>query len=691
MSSWPTIPDGFGYPLVDMATHRLPTPAIEAIAESPELAGTIDAAVAAGITPEMAQDAVDSALDTAGVVTGAQIVAEATESGKRIAWSMALDDGSKLPLGFYEDGHFTELTRRVIRQDVLDTVDAAAHPVYRQVIRVEDGPMLIGFRRDGQVDIPHLVTDGTLVTTVAQRKNVVVPTASTFALEGVDAFYVYGINFGIHNTDGTASYRTMWGAQWSNEWAIQQIDRIHALGANTIRIMGSYKAYSDNPLAYKQRFEWLLEQVRPTGMKVIFCLMTWTSPNEEANEANIPAYLAMVDDLLPRYLGDKMILGWDVGNEFEPATNSQHFAIVQAMCAKVKALDPDAKVTMGNNTGRAFDNIALIDPYVDFHDIHFYENPNTGFSANPVDDLRYVTKKPILFGEIGANYTTGAGNDPKFASRLAQGEYIAAARRFTVADVMGVVVHKISDTGTPNKFGMYDEAGDATPVLREYMKYPNTRLQAVRDAIDAALVPVVVDNFARATSNTVVGTSPLGGTPVQRTGTWGISSGNRLINPTSVGSGLNILTWETNSADGVVEMEALTNLNTSTARLGLVLRYVDNDNYLYLCYGHSPTEPNGTLQLFKCEAGVTTDITPPAVLGGASGVPITGNYSNVYVRLRAVLRGSYLGIYQGSTLLTRVTGLTTFEKATIHGVGRSHNDSGNPIGRFRVLVSGRTY
>lgn len=50
MADWPTIPPGFGYPLVDMDSKRLPDPTMEAIAGSPELSATIGEVVEA-ITP----------------------------------------------------------------------------------------------------------------------------------------------------------------------------------------------------------------------------------------------------------------------------------------------------------------------------------------------------------------------------------------------------------------------------------------------------------------------------------------------------------------------------------------------------------------------------------------------------------------------------------------------------------------
>lgn len=49
MADWPTIPSGFGYPLVDMTTKRLPDPTMDAI-QADAAAAIVDPGTALGAT-----------------------------------------------------------------------------------------------------------------------------------------------------------------------------------------------------------------------------------------------------------------------------------------------------------------------------------------------------------------------------------------------------------------------------------------------------------------------------------------------------------------------------------------------------------------------------------------------------------------------------------------------------------------
>lgn len=531
--------------------------------------------------------------------------------------------------------------------------------------------------------------------TPASRENVVIDTVGTFNLNEFPGFYVYGINIGIRNTDGTPAYRTMWTTQWSNEWIDEQVKRIADLGANTIRIMGSYGAYVDGPTVYKERFEYAIEAVRHTGMKVIFVLLTASSPNEPVGVSHIPGYTAMVDDLLVKYVGDPLILAWDVANEFAPAT-SESVAIITAMSTAVHDLDPSAKVTAAiydyaNPTG-----FKAVDDFVDFHSVNFYPGatgiamPNRHFS----DRLRWgITSKPILVSEVGMNYSPdNTGNLPRVSDRIAQARFLDVFRKYTTGDLMGVVVHKIIDSNTPNKFGLYDDSGEPTPSLSAYAKYPTTRLAVIEDALRYRYSPVVLDNFARAASATVVGTPPIGSAPTQQRGTWGITAARHLYVATTSGSGVDSITWEANTADCILEMEATPN-DANNQAFGLILRWLDASNYMYFKYRHTNTGA-ATIDLFKVVGGVATNITPASEYGGVGGAPQTVHPlpNGVSGSLKAHLWGPYVGLYMDEIFLGYVAGPTELEKGTKHGIGVTPGqDLNTRFYRFRASVDGRTY
>jgi hypothetical protein len=522
-----------------------------------------------------------------------------------------------------------------------------------------------------------------------EQDNVIVATSNTIGLNEFPGFFIFGVNIGIHNTDGTANYYNMWTSQWSNAWIDDSTDKIAALGANVIRIMGVYSAYAAGPAAYKQKFVYAMERARMRGLKVIFALINTGTSGELVGMEYAAGYQAMVNDLVGEYAGDNLILGWDVANEFTPDVTPGHVTIIQTMSGYVKAVDPQAKVTAGL---RLLEPAAVkaIDAYVDFHDVHHYEPPTpTLFPSNHIlDKIKWVTAKPIIVGEVGANYALG-GNSPVIPGRLGQAQYLAAFRKYAVGDFAGIIIHKIVDTGTLNKFGLYDDNGVALPILGEALKYPTSRLTVVRDVVDTRSHPVVVDNFARPASATVVGTSPIGGTPVQGRGTWGINGSNQLYVSTPDGSGRNALLWEANTADVTAEVEFVP-YGAGRTRAGLLLRYVDANNWLSVVYDNTQN-PQPGLSMFQSVAGTVTNITPPITPGGAVG-DIGQGYMPAMGRVKVTMRGSVVNLYVFDKMVARTTVLTQFQTATKHGIySAAPTDQGTLFHRLRILVDGRSY
>lgn len=522
---------------------------------------------------------------------------------------------------------------------------------------------------------------------VSQHKAAIVPSSRTMNLDEFPGFFVYGINIGIRNTDGTPSYRTMWTTQWSNSWIDEQVKRITGLGANTIRIMGSYGAYADGPVAYKEKFLYAMEACRHTGMKVIFALMTGSSPNEPIGTSYLPQYEAMVHDLVGEYVGDPLLLGWDVANEFESHSNATHATIVQAMCGYVRAADPTARVTAGLASVDA-PMIKAVDAWVDFHDVHFYLDPTVTAFRNQhwADPLRWVTSKPIIVGEVGANFANG--NVPSLVSRLGQAQYLAAFRKYATYPINGVIFHKISDTGTLNKFGLYDDDGVPTPALSEVAKYPTERLAVVTDWINTRKHPAAHDNFGRRNAATSLGTAPQGGAWNIASGTWGID-GMTAMKKADASSGTGKAWLECNTANVQLETQFTPVGGTSgQTHAGIVARYEDENNWIVVIYRDLPGNRGG-LAVFESVAGVVTNVTPPSVHGAAGGVELTGYYMPRIGRLKVLLMGGtiYLYVFDQFVGGGPVTGLY----GTKHGLAWSNADNGTRFTRFRALSDGMNY
>lgn len=549
---------------------------------------------------------------------------------------------------------------------------------------------------DALVSDPGSAMSAALSSTYAPSETAAnrVDRLGTANLTGIPGFTVMGVNWGPFNTS-TPAYLTAWGSEWDDTVSDLNIDRVAQLGANTVRIMGLYAAYAANPAQFMTRATRVIERARTNHLKVIFALLNNAKAGEEIIGTDAPTlagYQAYVNDIVGQYAGDGVILGWDLGNEMAAAGDTSKLTILAAVASYVHAVDPDAKVTASLRTPSPLD-AAAVESFVDFQDVHFYLEPGpSGFSThNILDKLSWVTAKPILVSEIGANKNI-AGNGPQISGLYTHPAYYAAFRRYALhPQCMGVIVHKIADSVvTDNKYGMYDGPTSGASIrlaAQEFARYPSERLTVVNDALRYRAHPVVADNFARPASATVVGTSPIGGAPTQTLGTWGISASRKLYVSAHAGA-RDLLTWETNSTDIIAEVEFEPYV-AGLAKLGFVLRYADTSNWLICLYDN--TSGASGIRFYQSVAGAVTDITPPATPGGATGamLPMT---ANAYGRLKVILNGQELGIYFHERLLGYTTTLPTSTLGnTKHGLFMAPTDQGSTFRRVRFSVPSITY
>lgn len=110
-----------------------------------------------------------------------------------------------------------------------------------------------------------------------------------------------------------------------------------------------------------------------------------------------------------------------------------------------------------------------------------------------------------------------------------------------------------------------------------------------------------------------VGGAGLTWTSVQ--GTWGAAAGVASCSALDGGTGLGLATVPSGSADGVFTV----NLTGVAGKSGMVLRYVDVDNYLYAYYDFTA----GKAGIIKRVAGVESDVMAATARTYAAGAPLT--------------------------------------------------------------------
>lgn len=404
-------------------------------------------------------------------------------------------------------------------------------------------------------------------------------------LRGAPSFFVKGINLGWKGL----SAHDAWTTNWDLAWMQDGIDKIADLGANVVRIIGMYLPYSEDPVTYKSRFKALLEYARTKQLRVIYTFLnTATTPGELLSWTTYgAAYRAMVDDLIADYVGDKLIFAWDTGSELN-ALDATSLTVIQNLAPYIRSKDPGRYVTASQSPTLLSDFstvMAAVEPYVDYHDVHFYQQPSVlNFGHGVVNYIASLSSKPVLIGELGASSNTASPGGPHSGGQIGQAAHIAGFRRHMVGgNVMGVMFWKIKDSvGNTTTMGLFDSAGAPTQQIPEVMAYPSVRLDAARDYVDYRPHPVLVDSFDRAASATVVGAPDIGPAPTVLTGTWGIKSSGGLYVGTKDGTTSDKIVWDCKTFQTPTFEAEFVVQDPTTATFGLLFYTTDGSNtYLY--------------------------------------------------------------------------------------------------------------
>lgn len=534
---------------------------------------------------------------------------------------------------------------------------------------------------------PASAVRAALSSTYAHRPDKMKATGNVIEALYGNGFIFKGVNLGYRNTTGLGRMDTTFVLAYDQAWVHDCIDKIAALGCNVIRIQGAHYAYVLNPATYKANVQEAWTYAHSKGLRVLATLID--TPDNTATTAVIDApkmaaIKLMMNDMVAGFTDTPMML-WDVANELEDSA----VAIELAQHLRTRIGTDQLLTASGTGIGTW---ITALDPYVDFHDFHFYYPPTTGylqFGPWVLEQFTARTKKPIIIGEIGTNGAT-TGNAPHVTDPTQRAAYLSAAVRYvSKGDVCGLIAWKLTSNGSIHDFGLYTAAGAATPQLDAVAAWPARR----SDTRPAATVPIVYHNFCRPDSAASVGSASLGGAATVTTGTWGITSkAGRLVTPAGNGSALSLLIWEANSSDVEAAIEFAPPAAGSST-VGIVFRYADASNYYYWRWQRATS----SLRLVKVRAGATLDITPANFKAGGSstGAAIStfAGSETGHIRLAVKATGSLItGSFYDQTFSVwedasgDAPALVT---ATKHGILFADSDQGSAVRLFSIAGQAR--
>jgi hypothetical protein len=150
---------------------------------------------------------------------------------------------------------------------------------------------------------------------------------------------------------------------------------------------------------------------------------------------------------------------------------------------------------------------------------------------------------------------------------------------------------------------------------------------------------VVSDSFDRSNSTTSLGTADTGQAWTAANGTWGISSNKAyLVSAT----GQAVATVNAEIADIEMTCDITLSSTNNRADTGLVLRFIDNNNYLVVVIGKvGNNATDNTFQMFKRDGGTFTQLQAGNSAGNVNGTTYT---------VRVVADGNVITAYRDNDL-----------------------------------------
>lgn len=239
-------------------------------------------------------------------------------------------------------------------------------------------------------------------------------------------------------------------APWTKFWpeydpqqTTVDLQQVHALGLNTVRIFLSYVDFGGSEILPQRRAQLadFLGRANQAGLKVIVTIFDHHTDHHPSTWAADARHLAT---LIPDFAAHPAILAWDIKNEPDRdyGYNSQPLvdAWLRFVARHVRQHDPNHLITIGWSTPEAA--VALVD-VVDFVTFHYFDQPAAYLSRVTALQAQ-LGNKPLLLEE----FTFSTWNSPFFPGHTAaeQANYYAAMlTHHQTIDSLGYLVWTLYD------------------------------------------------------------------------------------------------------------------------------------------------------------------------------------------------------------------------------------------------------
>lgn len=264
---------------------------------------------------------------------------------------------------------------------------------------------------------------------------------------------LHGGNVTVNNT----RWESLWSTWDWNGWIKPQVDRVAALGANTVRLIGNSSAVAAGTITqatYLARWTQFLDYTAILGLYAYPCggdfhPDNWGTTSDTLSTTLWGAWAALCHTY-------PHVIALDVSNEAfaqgaaAGLTRAQIITRMTSLTTAVRAQTTKpvghSRVVQSSAEWASADG-AVIRELADFHDIHLYYD---GAAASDVDILTstHWGDRPLLLGEFGA-----LGTGQTTGQRV--GRYTAVVSIVTSRpnEVIGALAWAITDTNTDPSFG----------------------------------------------------------------------------------------------------------------------------------------------------------------------------------------------------------------------------------------------
>jgi len=363
-------------------------------------------------------------------------VTETVASGWRIRQSNLHHE---LALHYYSDDgsvvSFTDFNVQLVQQylprdktahtnidsNIGNTVLQSDHR-YDVVMLLEDGNWRVyQWRRLGNAlpSVDGLWQQATTVERAGERPGAAIATIEQGRLVvNGKPFAVAGVNYYPQSSPWTAFWPT-----YDPQQTTIDLQRIRALGLNTVRIFLSYSDFGGTVVTAERRGQLadFLSRAARAELQVIVTLFDHHTDHHPATWAADARHLAT---LIPEFASHPALLAWDLKNEPDRVYGYSSEPLVDAwlryVARHVRWHDPNHLITIGWSTPEAATALSDI---VDFVAYHYFDEP-AAYPARVARLQQLVGSKPLLLEE----FTFSTWNVPYFPghSELEQQNYYAA-------------------------------------------------------------------------------------------------------------------------------------------------------------------------------------------------------------------------------------------------------------------------